>query len=145
MSRTRWLVAPLTALLYLATPTADSWAAGKKVDWTAVVVRPGDDAKRVSRELRRSLRKASKGADWGKHKKLALSARVKVLEWEVRDDLVRLKLTVVGRIVDGPSARSHIRLGARPSERRKLERQALRIVAEGLVTRLADLARQRSH
>ena len=143
MGRSRWLILPLAAALSFAPPVSESSAAHKKVDWTAVEVRPGDDAKRVSRQLRQLLRKASKSADWGKSKQLALSARVKVLEWEERDDLVRLKLTVVARIVGGPSARSHIRLGARPSERRKLERQALRIVAEGLVTRLAEIARKR--
>jgi len=144
MRRSRWLVLPLAAMLMLAAPASESWAARKKVDWTAVEVRPGDDAKRISRQLRRQLQKASKGADWGKNKKLALRAQVKVLEWEEGDEVVRLKLTVTARIVDGPTARSHIRLGARPSERRKLERQALRIVADGLVTRLAEIARKRT-
>ncbi|MBW2528489.1 MAG: hypothetical protein JRI23_30215 [Deltaproteobacteria bacterium] len=143
MNRVRWLVGPLAAILSLAAPTSESLAARKKVDWTAVDVRVGDDAKRVARQLRRQLQQASKTADWGKRKeKLALRAQVKVLDWDEREDVVRLKLTVVARIVDGPSARSHIQLGARPAEKRKLERQALRIVAEGLVTRLAEIARK---
>jgi hypothetical protein len=49
---------------------------------------------------------------------------------------------VVGRIEGGPSARSRIRLGGRPSERKKLEKDALKVVATGIVTRLAELARQ---
>jgi hypothetical protein len=106
-------------------------------------VRPGNDAKRVARRLKRLLGKASKNAKWGKGK-LKLSARVTQLEWEERDDVVRVSLTVVARIVGGPSARSHIRLGGRPSERSTLERDALRIVANGLVTRLAELARSRA-
>lgn len=142
MACARWLVLPLAAALSLTALPSESWAARKKVDWTAVDVRPGDDAKRVAKQLRRELRRASKSADWGKQDKLSLRARVKVLEWDEREDVVRLKLTVVARIVDGPTARSHIQLGARPSERRKLEHQALRIVAEGLVTRLAEIARK---
>ena len=145
MSRARWIILPLAALLSLAPPLSDGWAARrKKVDWTAVEVRSGDDAKRVSRQLRQYLVKASKSADWGKTSKLKLSARVKRLEWDEREDVVRVNLTVVARIVDGPSAKSRIRLGARPEERRKLVRQALRIVADGLVTRLAELSRNRS-
>lgn len=144
MAKAHWLAMPLALALTLAAPATTSWAGKPQVEWTAVDVRPGDDAKRIARQLRRELRSASKNADWGNAKKLALRARVKVLSWEEREDLVRLKLTVVARIVDGPSARSHIQLGARPKERRQLERQALRIVAEGLVTRLAEIARNRS-
>jgi hypothetical protein len=48
---------------------------------------------------------------------------------------------VVARIEGGKGARSHIRVGGRLRERTKLERQALKIVADGLVTRLSSLSR----
>jgi outer membrane lipopolysaccharide assembly protein LptE/RlpB len=47
----------------------------------------------------------------------------------------------VGRLVGGPSARSRISFGGNPSEREALEKQVLSMVANGVVTRLAEIAR----
>jgi hypothetical protein len=143
MPRWRWFILLLTPLLVLLPPAGDASARQKKVAWTQIDVRAGDDAKRVKKTLRRLLIKASKRAKWGKAKGLKLRARVTKLSWEKREDIARVSVTVVARIEGGKGARSHIRLGGHDSEKRKLERQALRIVANGLVTRLAELARQR--
>ncbi len=143
MPRRRWFILLLTALLVLLPPAREASARRKKVNWTQIDVRPGDDAKRIKHTLRRLLVKASKRAKWGKIRGLKLRARVTKLSWEKREDVARVSVTVLARIEGGKGARSHIRLGGHNSEKRKLERQALRIVANGLVTRLAELARQR--
>lgn len=129
------------AALGLAWPR-EAEAAGR-ILWRKIVVRPGDDAKRVSERLRAALKRASRKAKWGKGSKLELSARVTRLDWETREDVLRVSCTVVARIEGGPGARSHIRLGGRPNERRQLEKQAIGIVSSGLVTRLAEIARSR--
>lgn len=130
----------------LALSTA-SWSANalaaRPVEWATIDVRDGADAKRVEKSLRMLLKKATRAAKWGKGGTLVLSARVTHFEWEQHDDVLRLTVTVVARIRSGASARSHIRVGGRLTERSKLEKQALGIVAGGLVTRLADMARGR--
>jgi hypothetical protein len=57
---------------------------------------------------------------------------------------VRLSCTVLGRLEGGPSARSRISFGASPKDRAALEKQVLRMVANGVVARLAEIARTRS-
>lgn len=135
----RWLL--LLALVGCALPARDAWAARRRAEWTSVVVRPGEDAARVAKKLRGLLVEASRRADWGKGVTWKLSANVGELRWERSEDVLRLDVVVVGKIEGGPSARSRIRVGGRPAERSKLEREALQIVATGLVTRLAELSR----
>jgi hypothetical protein len=137
--------ATLLACLVLGVTLAAPAFAGprKKVDWTSVEADGAADERRVEKLLRELLTEASRRADWGKGPTLKLSARVRALEWQRLDDVLRVDVTVVGRIEGGPSARSRIRLGGRPAERKKLEKDALRVVATGIVTRLAELARQR--
>jgi hypothetical protein len=117
--------------------------AARRFQWTDVVVRDGDDAKRVAKALRSLLERASHKAKWGRGNTVKLSARVTRFDWEEHDDVLRLTITVVARTELGKTARSHLRVGGRPSERRKIEREALGIVASGLVTRLSEIARER--
>jgi len=142
MRCSRVLALVLLVLAVVVTPgVAD---ARVRVKWTKVSVREGDDARRVSRTLMKLLKRKSRRAKWGKRKKrIVLSAHVAKLEWQqVGEDVVRVSVTVVARIEGGRRARSFIRVGGRPTKRRKLERQALGIVASGLVTRLADMVRR---
>lgn len=138
MSRGRWFVFLFVPLLWLAAPDVE---AARKVTWTAVEVRSGDHSKAVARDLKKLLRRETRRAKWGKGKGLELSARVSKLVWEKNDDVLRVTVTVVAKIAGGQGARSHIRLGGSPTERRKLLRQALSIVSSGLVTRLSTIAR----
>jgi hypothetical protein len=125
-----------SALLAFA-PRADA----RRVRWQKIEVRKGDDASRVEKRLSRLLKNATKKAKWGKGDTVKLRARLTKLSWEKRDDVLRVSVTVVARIVGGKGARSHIRIGGKPSDRRKLEKQALKIVSDGLITRLSDMAR----
>lgn len=143
----------LFAFVIAALIAGPASAAGRQVRWTKVEVRssveqPDEDraktASRVARTLEKLLVKASRKAKWGKGDRLELTARVTKLVWEEHDDVLRVTVTVVARIKGGESARSHIRLGGRPKERRSIEKDALEIVAGGLVTRLSDIARRRA-
>jgi len=115
--------------------------AKRRVEWTQIDVRKGDDAKRVSKRFRSLLRRKTRRAKWGKGNSLKLNAKITQLDWEKRDDVLRVTVTVIARIEGSKRARSHIRVGGHPKNRRKLEKEALKIVADGLVTRLADIAR----
>ncbi len=140
--RIRWPALLLLPLLWLAAPQVAE--ARTRVTWTKVDARAGDDTKRVAKSLEKLLVRKSRKAKWGKGEKLNLSARVTKLTWERHDDVLRVSVTVVAKIAGGKGARSHIRIGGRPSERRKTEAQALNIVASGLVTRLVALAKARA-
>lgn len=127
------------ALLFATAPAA----AARQIYWKEVEVLPGEDAARVKTNLKGLLRYETKRAKWGKGKDVHLYARVTEFAWERSDDVLRVHVTVVARIAGGESARSRIRIGGHPRERKKLMRQALSIVASGLVTRLAAIARDR--
>ncbi|MBI4705524.1 MAG: hypothetical protein HY744_30895 [Deltaproteobacteria bacterium] len=134
----------LLPLLLAAWPGTTHAAGASRIAWTSVEVRAGEDGARVSRTLRGLLLGATRRADWGRGGPLRLRAKVTELSWEVREDLVRVRCVVVAGIEGGPRVRSLIQVGGRPSERAELERQALGIVAGGVVTRLADIARARA-
>jgi hypothetical protein len=130
----------LVPLVLLLAPSAGA----RTIEWTKVEVREGDDVFRVSKVLRKELGRATRNATWGKGDPLKLNARVTRLDWTQSDDVLRVTVTVVARITGAQGARSHIRIGGRADERTRIERQALRIVAGGLVTRLSEMARAKS-
>jgi hypothetical protein len=124
--------------LFFVAPNAH---AARKIKWTKVETRAGKDAKRLSLTFRKLLKKKSRRAKWGKGASLELSAKVVTLDWEESEEVLRIRIVVVAKIAGGKTARSKIRIGGRPNERRKLEKQALKIVSDGLVVRLATIAR----
>ncbi len=118
-----------------------------KVRWGEVAVRDGADAARLTKALNKLLKAATTRADWGKRKDksgtFTLSARVTTFEWQESDGVVHLDLAAVGKVLGGSGVKTKIRVGGKPSERKKLEKDGLRIVADGLVTRLADVVRRK--
>lgn len=118
-----------------------------KVAWGEVAVREGDDAERLTKKLQRFLKEATRRADWGKRKdpksEVALKAQLTRFEWHESEGVLRLDVAAVGRVVGGPGVKTKIRVGGKPNERSKLEKEGLRIVADGLVTRLAEIVRKR--
>lgn len=104
---------------------------------------PEDSAADFEKRLRRMIRTAGANADFGKGKKVEATFRLKEFKVETTDDLVRVTATFVGRLHEGGTAKSHISFGAKPSKRKSLEKQVLRMVVDGVVTRLAEMARVR--
>lgn len=116
------------------------------VTWTDVVLPEDKLRSRRERTLRSVLKKESKDADWGEHKNGRLEASVKVIEFQVhaREDVVRVTCTAVGKLAGGPSVRTHFSIGDHPKQQAKLEKMILTLVARGIVTRLASIARKRA-
>ncbi len=132
------IIALAIALVLIAlAPRAEA----RRIRWQKIEIRKGDDATRVQKRLSRLLKNATKKAKWGRGDTVKLRARLTKLNWERHDDVLKVSVTMHARIVGGRGARSHIRIGGRPKDRAKLEKQALKIVANGLITRLSDMAR----
>ncbi|WP_438025112.1 hypothetical protein [Sorangium sp. So ce233] len=139
----RWVFSAVMALTTLMASPAMASARETKVDWKSVDVPAGEGQARRARTLRGLLASAAKKADFGKAKSVVLSARVVEFTSSTRGDVHRVSCTVVGRVVGGPTARSRISFGGRPSERQALEKQVLTMVANGVVGRLAAIVRSR--
>ena len=128
-----------------AEPSAIASERGRaKVDWTRIAVPPSDDSARTERVLRKLLDRAVKKADFGKARKLSASVRVLELQSELRDGVLRVSCTLVGKLQGGQSAKARISFGGDPSKAESLELEVLTMVANGLVTRIAELARARA-
>ncbi|HHH29711.1 MAG TPA: hypothetical protein ENK57_15385 [Polyangiaceae bacterium] len=145
-----WRVLPIRLVRLLALVLAIglvlvvSPAAARTVRITEVDASKSPDPKverRIEKTLTRLLKRATRRAKWGKGDKVELSARVVKLSYEESEDVLRVSVTVVAKIAGGKGARSHIRLGGRPSKRHDVEKDALKIVADGLITRLSAIAR----
>ena len=137
----RALTTLLLSVALLGLMASDAEAKGRRVSWNKVVVTGEPESSQVSRQFKRLLKKKTRRAKWGKGEQLTLNARVTRMQWQKSDDVLRLTLTVVGKIQGGKGARSHIRVGGRPNQKKRLRKQAFAIVAEGLVTRLSALSR----
>jgi hypothetical protein len=114
------------------------------VAFTRVEVRAGDDAPRLGHDLRAFLTQATRHANFGpggKKTKIDVTARLLEFSEEERDGVLRIRCAMSGRIVGGRGARSKISFGGSPRDRAKLEKQVLKMVADGLVARLAQIAR----
>jgi hypothetical protein len=144
MGRVLALAVALALALAVALAAPAARAGGSRVEWAAVQIREGDDAPRIEKKLRALLQKAAKRAQWGKGDKLRLVVHVARLDWEDHDDVARVDVKAVARIEGAAPVRTRIRMGGHTRERRRLEEQALRVVAEGVVTRLSAMARERA-
>jgi hypothetical protein len=140
----RWLLAILIALTAATAPSPAPAAGRAKVEWKKVEAPPGDDHDRIVRMLRTILKSATRKADFGKTGPVKLSARLVEFTSVTRGDVHHVTCALVGRIVGGPTARSRISFGGHPKERAALEKQVLTMVANGVVTRLAEIAKTRA-
>jgi len=112
-----------------------------KVEFSEVEVPAGESAAKISKILRTALTQAAKKTNFGKAKSVTLSAKVVSFTTEQRGDVLRVSCTVRGRVAGGKSALSKISFGGSLSQRAALEKQVLTMVANGLVARLAQIAR----
>ena len=146
---------PRTALLRLlaalallgtlaAAPAAEAHRRKPKVAWT-IAVRDGRDQEEKEKLLEKLLKREARRADWGPAGDEPVQASIEIRELiaVVDGDVVRVTCAGIGRIPGVGAAKSKFSFGGRPSERGKLERHVLELVARGIVTRLAEMARQR--
>lgn len=143
-SRRQALALLLSALgTSLAPAEALARAKRQKVVWSGIIVREGEDKKRVERTLKSILDKESRKAKWGKARPDPIEARLHVTELKAvnEGDVVRITCAAAGKIEGLGVARSKFSYGGSVNERAKLEYHVLELVSRGVITRLAELAR----
>jgi hypothetical protein len=141
----RWVLAAAALACVTAAPLEPALARSKtKIEWSAVRVPEGKGSERTAKMLRGFLTQAAKKADFGSAKSVKLTARVVEFTAVKKGDILQVSCSIVGRLVGGQSARSRISFGGNPAEREELEKQVLSMVANGLVTRLAEIAKTRA-
>jgi hypothetical protein len=142
---TRWISAAFACVVATTVVPAPALArTSTKVEWSSVRMPEGKDADKKTRVLKTLLTQAARKADFGKAKSVKLSARVTEFSSVKKGDVLQVSCTIVGRLAGGPSARSRISFGGSPTERDQLEKQVLSMVANGLVARLAEIARAKA-
>lgn len=147
MSRVRQLISTLAFVLIAAFAAPQTASAGPKADveWTRVEAPAATkDGARLAKNLHQLLKEASRKADFGKSGKVLLRARIAEYVVEQKGDVLRIRCTVVGRLEGGPSAKSRIAFGGDPKDPKALEKQVLTMVAHGVTSRLAALAKARA-
>jgi hypothetical protein len=99
----------------------------------------------LERHFRQQLKRAAHHADWGAKRGARIEYRVKLEELTVRegDKVIHVRCTALGSLPRGRTTRTFIDFGGNPSERAKVTRHVLEIVARGVVTRLAAIERER--
>lgn len=140
----RWIavflaLVALTSLLVLPAGAAHATA---RVDITELTL-PGEADAKLEKTLRTLLHKAARPLNFGSGKRVEVSVKLTELTIEESGDLIRVTCTLVGRLKGGGSARSHISFGGKPKRRKELQRQVLAMVSDGVMSRLAEMARVR--
>lgn len=107
--------------------------------------KPRDKArdKKVRRAVRNHASHAAGKLDFGARGKITLTLVIQELEVVETDGLVRVTCTLVGKLNGGGRARSKLSFGGKPGDRKRIERQVLSAVTDGVMTRLAELSKQR--
>ncbi len=97
------------------------------------------------RHLKLRLRREARKADWGAPTGAKIEFRFFVEELKIRVDgnVLRISCTALGRLPKGKSARSKIEYGGDPRRRTVEVKKVLEMVARGVITRLAELERER--
>jgi hypothetical protein len=103
------------------------------------------DGPQLERHFRQQLKRAAHRADWGAKRGAKIEYRVKLEELTIRegDGVIHVRCTALGSLPKARTTRTFIDFGGRPSERAKVLRHVLEIVARGVVTRLAAIERER--
>lgn len=91
--------------------------------------------------LRREARRVSWGA--GRDNRIEYRFEVSELAFSLTGDVLHIRCSAVGRLPGGQRAKSELSFGGAIAERDQLIKRVLDIVARGVVTRLAELERQR--
>lgn len=144
MRALRMFLSVLVAIGWIAFAAPASAAA--KVEVAGIEFREGAEKqtqKRVGSAIRRQVHRAAKSLDFGTKGRVEVTFVVRDVEVEEADGIVTITCTLVGKLKGGGSARSKIRFGGKPDNRKKIERQVVATAADGVMTRLAQLSRER--
>lgn len=97
------------------------------------------------RRLESFLRREARQADWGAGEKNRIEFRFTVTELTLKRDagVLRVRCAALGSLPGNRTAKARLDFGGDPKRPTELVDEVLRIVARGVVTRLAQLERQR--
>jgi hypothetical protein len=133
------------AVAFLLAPHALADRGHPKVVLDQLDLRKAAIAAPEEKYLRQVLAREARRVDWGAGRKSRIQYRFRVDMLEVTDEesVVRIRCAATGWLPKGRTAKSKLSFGGAPKERAELVRRVLAIVARGVVTRLAELERQR--
>jgi hypothetical protein len=99
----------------------------------------------VQRHLREVLRREARKADWGAGRGSTISVRYTLRSLGIKrdGDVVRVRCSAIGRLPRNKSASGQLSYGGDPAKQSEVVKRALEIVARGVITRLAELERNR--
>ena len=143
----RLLVSFLVVVALFAASGSEASAKPAKVDVAAVEFKDESTKKqtqkRIGTAIRRQAHKAAKHLDFGVRGRVEITFLVRDITTVEEDGVMSITCTLVGRLKGGGSARSKIRFGGKPEKQKKLERQVVAAATDGVMTRLAQLSRER--
>lgn len=102
-------------------------------------------ASTYKKALERFLRKEARRHNWGAGRQSRIEYRFEVTElsiW-VEGDVLRVRCSARGRLPKSRTALSRLTFGGDPARQTQVVQQVLEIVGRGVLTRLAQLERQR--
>lgn len=100
---------------------------------------------RVSKLLEKLLKHEQHRVEWGAGRESRITYRfyLEQLELSVDRGVLKVRCTALGRLPKGKTARSKLEFGGDPKDPHKVIDHVLLIVARGVLSRLADLERDR--
>ena len=95
--------------------------------------------------LRDVLAREAHNADWGAGSGARIEYRFRLEELAVTETsgIVRVRCSATGFLPKGKRARGRLAVGGAPKDHAKLVHHALEVVIQSVITRLADIERQR--
>jgi hypothetical protein len=103
------------------------------------------EQQRISRVLTKVLKHEAQRVQWGAGRDARITYRfyLEQLDLSIERGVLKVRCTAFGRLPKGKTARSKLEFGGDPREARKVIDHVLTIVARGVLSRLADLERDR--
>ncbi len=103
------------------------------------------DSRTLRLHLERVLKREVRRVEWGAGRDNRIEYRFSVtkLDLAVDGDVLEVSCTALGALPGGRTAKSQLTFGGAASERQRVVKQVLEIVARGVITRLAQLERRR--
>ncbi len=100
---------------------------------------------RVSKVLSKVLKREQYRVEWGagRHNRITYRFSLEQLDLSVERGVLKVRCTALGRLPKGKTARSKLEYGGDPQAAHEVIDHVLTIVARGVLTRLADLERER--
>lgn len=140
----RWIA---IAALSVSSVAVSPEVALAKTDLTVTEVKLPDENGSKDKDLEHSVRAAiahaAKSARFGSASHIEMMVHLTEFSVEEVDGIVHVTCTLKGKLKSGGVARSHVSFGDKPKKKKALVKLALRMAAESVVTRLADVVRDR--